>query len=51
MNVKDYGVTRLSKLFGAFKMNENIMVHIDLVFAPGAAPAAAVPGVTPPGGD
>jgi polyisoprenoid-binding protein YceI len=50
MNVKDYGVTRLSKVFGAFKMNENIMVHIDLVFAPGAAPAAAVPGARPPGG-
>ena len=50
MNVKDYGVTKLSKMLGAFKMNENIMVHIDLVFAPGAAPAAAVPGGRPPGG-
>lgn len=51
MNVKDYGVTKLSKMLGAFKMNENIMVHIDVVFAPGAAPAEAAPGATPPGAD
>ena len=51
MNVKDYGVTRLSKMLGAFKMNQNIMVHIDLVFAPGEAPAGAAPGATQPDAD
>ena len=48
MNVKDYGVTKLSKMLGAFKMNENIVVHIDLVFAPGEAPSGAAPAATPP---
>lgn len=51
MNVKDYRVTKLSKMLGAFKMNENIMVHIDVVFAPGEVPTGAAPGATPPGAD
>jgi polyisoprenoid-binding protein YceI len=52
MNVKDYGVTKLSKLLGTFKMNENIVVHIDVVFAPGEAPpSAAAPAEKPPPSD
>jgi polyisoprenoid-binding protein YceI len=51
MNVKDYGVTKLSKMLGTFKMNENIMVHIDLVFVPGEAPTGAAPAATPPAAD
>lgn len=46
MNVRDYNVTRLSRMLGAFKMNPNITVHVDLVFAPGAG---ASPGAAPAG--
>jgi polyisoprenoid-binding protein YceI len=35
MNVRDYGVTKLSKMLGTFKMNPNIVVHFDVVFLPG----------------
>lgn len=49
MNVRDYGVTRLSKMFGAFKMNPNIVVHVDVLFgAAGRAPPASAPAATPP---
>lgn len=48
MNVRDYNVTRLSRMLGAFKMNPNITVHVDLVFAPGAdASPEAAPAATP----
>ena len=32
LNVKDYKVGGLSKFFGLFKMNPNIIVHVDLTF-------------------
>jgi len=49
MNVRDYGVTRLSRIFGAFKMNPNIVVRVDLLFgAEGRAPPASAPAATPP---
>ena len=34
LNVRDYGVTRLSRMLGAFKMNPDITVRLDVVFAP-----------------
>jgi polyisoprenoid-binding protein YceI len=52
LHVRDYGVTRLSKVLGAFKMNPDIVVRIDLVFGPGAATSPeAVPAATPPPSD
>ncbi|HKP30634.1 MAG TPA: YceI family protein [Gemmatimonadales bacterium] len=49
LNVRDYGVTRLSRILGAFKMNPDIVVHVDVVFGPGegTSPGAA-PAATPP---
>lgn len=42
VNVKDYKVGGLSKFLGIFKMDEHIVVHVDLLFAPAdAAPALA----------
>lgn len=32
LNVKDYAVGGLSKLLGVLKMNENIVVHVDVTF-------------------
>ena len=49
LHVRDYGVTRLSKMLGAFKMNPDIVVRIDIVFGPGAATSPeAAPAATPP---
>jgi polyisoprenoid-binding protein YceI len=49
LNVRDYGVTRLSKMLGAFKMNPDIVVHVDVVFGPGGGPSpGAAPASTPP---
>jgi polyisoprenoid-binding protein YceI len=49
LNVRDYGVTRLSRMLGAFKMNPDIVVHLDVVFGPGAGSSpGAAPGATPP---
>jgi polyisoprenoid-binding protein YceI len=49
LNVRDYGVTRLSRMLGAFKMNPDIVVRIDVVFGPGAATSPeAAPAATPP---
>jgi len=52
LNVRDYGVTRLSKMLGAFKMNPDIVVRLDVVFGPGggSSPGAA-PGATQPPSD
>ena len=52
LNVRDYGVTRLSKMLGAFKMNPDIVVRIDIVFGPGGgrSPEAAPGGTPPPSG-
>ena len=49
LHVRDYGVTRLSKMLGAFKMNPDIVVRLDVVFGPGggSSPGAA-PAATPP---
>ncbi len=41
MNLKDYKIGGLSKMLGILKMSENIVVHIDVVFAAGAANAVA----------
>jgi polyisoprenoid-binding protein YceI len=52
LNVRDYGVTRLSKMLGAFKMNPDIVVRIDVVFGPGAGSSpGAAPSATPPPSD
>ena len=49
LNVRDYGVTRLSRMLGAFKMNPDIVVRLDVVFGPGGATSpGAAPGATPP---
>ncbi len=32
MNLKDYQIKGLSKMLGVLKMNENIVVHVDLLF-------------------
>lgn len=34
MNLKDYKIGGLSKALGMLKMDENIVVHVDLLFAP-----------------
>jgi polyisoprenoid-binding protein YceI len=41
LNLKHYQIGGLSKMLGMLRMNEDIVVHIDLVFAasPGAGPA------------
>jgi polyisoprenoid-binding protein YceI len=50
LNVRDYGVTRLSRVLGMFKMDPDIVVHVDVVFGPGGAEPSpgAVPASTPP---
>lgn len=49
LHVRDYGVTRLSRMLGAFKMNPDIVVRIDLVFGPGGGPSpGGAPAATPP---
>lgn len=52
LNVRDYGVTRLSKMLGAFRMNPDIKVRIDIVFGPGGgrSPEAGPGGTPPPSG-
>ncbi|HTS88911.1 MAG TPA: YceI family protein [Gemmatimonadales bacterium] len=35
VDVKDYGVGGLTKFLGALKMDEHILVHVDLTFVPG----------------
>jgi polyisoprenoid-binding protein YceI len=35
LNLKDYKIGGLSKAFGMLRMHEEILVHIDLTFAPG----------------
>ena len=52
LNVRDYGVTRLSRMLGAFKMNPDIVVHVDVVFGPGGGtlPGAAPASTPPPSG-
>ena len=37
LSLKNYGIGGLSKLMGALKMYDEILVHHDLTFAPGAA--------------
>ncbi len=36
INVKDYGVTRLTRFLGTLRFQENIVIHIDVTFIPGA---------------
>lgn len=51
LNLNDYGVQRLSRLLGLFRMHPDIMVHVDLMFAPDSAaapPAPAPDGRRPP---
>jgi polyisoprenoid-binding protein YceI len=44
LNVKDYGVGGLSKMLGLLKMNERIVVRVDVVFAvAGATDSSASP--------
>lgn len=37
LSLKDYGIKGLSKMMGMLKMDDKILVHLDLSFAPGAA--------------
>jgi polyisoprenoid-binding protein YceI len=37
LNLKDYKIEGLSKLMGMLKMYDNILVHVDVTFAPGGA--------------
>ena len=39
LNLKDYKIGGLTKMLGMLEMHEEIVVHLDLVFAPAAAPA------------
>jgi polyisoprenoid-binding protein YceI len=50
MNLNDYGVRRLSRMLGLLRMQPDIMVHVDLLWAPAAvaAPPAAAPDGPPP---
>ncbi len=34
VNLKDYRIGGLSKMFGVLRMNEHIVVHVDVTFAP-----------------
>ncbi len=43
VDVKDYRVGGLSRFLGVFKMNQHIVVHVDLVFLPDPAAAGACP--------
>jgi len=43
LNLKDYEIGGLTKMLGMLKMHEEIVVHVDLVFAPAAAPAGHGP--------
>ncbi len=43
VSLKEYGIKGLSKMLGVLKMYDNIDVHVDLVFAPGAPGSAATP--------
>ena len=40
LNLKDYEIGGLTKMLGMLKMHEEIVVHVDLVFEPAAAPAS-----------
>ena len=35
LNLKEYKIGGLSKAFGMLRMHEEILVHVDLTFAPG----------------
>lgn len=53
MNLNDYGVRRLSRVLGLFRMQPDITVHVDLLWAPAAAaapPATAPDGLPPASG-
>lgn len=43
MNLKDYDIGGLSKFLGLFKMNEHIVIHIEVVFRLDDSPAAPDP--------
>jgi hypothetical protein len=43
MNLKDYQIRGLSKFLGTIKMHPDIVVHVDLLFAPGAQPTNEAP--------
>ena len=47
LNLKDYKIGGLTKMLGMLKMHEEIVVHVDLVFAPAAAPAGRASSCTP----
>jgi len=41
LNLKDYRIGGLSKAFGVLRMYQDILVHIDVTFAPGTAGSTA----------
>ena len=41
LNLKDYRIGGLSKAFGVLRMYQDILVHIDVTFTPGASPSTA----------
>ena len=40
LNLKDYKIGGLSKLLGTLKMDEHIVVHVDLTFGPPSGAAS-----------
>jgi polyisoprenoid-binding protein YceI len=46
LNLKDYEIGGLTKMMGMLKMHEEIVVHVDLVFEPAAAPASQAHSTT-----
>jgi polyisoprenoid-binding protein YceI len=49
LNLKDYQIGGLSKMLGVLKMKEEIVVHVDLLFATGVGADAAVRPAERPG--
>lgn len=46
LNLKDYEIGGLTKMLGTLKMHEEIVIHVDLVFEPAAAPASQARSTT-----
>jgi len=46
LNLKDYRIGGLSKLAGMLKMDDKILVHIDLTFAAGATTVGSAMGTS-----
>jgi polyisoprenoid-binding protein YceI len=47
LNLTDYKIGGLTKMMGMLRMHEEIVVHVDLLFEPAAAPTSQPPAMTP----